>query len=387
MTDFLLFVKALDIFLKSPRDEQDSLLFQSSIKDLTCNDFRLYYYRARHLNDINDLGSARCEIDRSIELIDSIQGGRDFENRENSSILLSSPNEHRISFPLKLPSIKTQISEVYFCAGEIYAKLNEGQKSLEYYKLYQYYASFLKTEYDGNESLRLFSFRRFNEHTLSDLINNTVTVCSPKCMNDPFDSIFNLWASKENLLNICSDDKHAAPYSASFDYFRLRSFCKGKGNIPVKNVLMWSHYGGDHSGFCVKYRFSKHFISQEENDDYSHMYMKTVTYRNDRFRLSEPSINSNLAFATKKSDWRYEHEVRLIVYNPNIDSYYYSISLDPKSSVESIFFGYRCPDETINTILNVYRNRGTDRPIFYRMVMAENDVYRLKYQRIDVNTK
>lgn len=383
-TDFFLFVKALEIYLKSSRNEQDSLLFQSSIKELTCEDFRLYYCRARYLNNINDLDSARCEIDRSIELVASMNRGLDFENRENSSMLLSSPSESMMSAPLPLPPIKKQIADVYFCAGEIYAKLNEGQKSLEYYKLYQYYASFLKTEFDVSESLRLFSFRRFNEHTLSDLINNTLTVCSPKCMNDPFDSIFNLWASKENLLNICSDDKHVAPYSASFDYFRLRSFCKGKGNIPVRNVLMWSHYGGDHSGFCVKYRFSKHFIVQEEGEDYSHMYMKSVSYKNDRFRLSEPSINSNLAFATKKTDWRYEHEVRLIVYNPNIDSYYYSIPLDPKSSVESIFFGYRCSEVTINTILNVYRNRESNKPTFYRMVMDENDVYRLKYERIDV---
>ena len=93
-------------------------------------------------------------------------------------------------------------------------------------------------------------------------------------------------------------------------------------------------------------------------------------------------IDSNLAFATKKKDWKYENEVRLIVYNPNKKDPFYGVKLDDISEIESIFFGYRCSDATINTIKNVFLKRATKSPKFYKMILDNNDIYNLKYSRI-----
>lgn len=88
-------------------------------------------------------------------------------------------------------------------------------------------------------------------------------------MNDPFDSIANLWSTESNLNNICTEEQHISSYSKSFQYFRIRSFVANKvtydtdDNI-LKKILMWSFYANEHKGFCIKYRLAKHFIKQEK---------------------------------------------------------------------------------------------------------------------------
>ena len=145
---------------------------------------------------------------------------------------------------------------------------------------------------------------------------------------------------------------------------------------------MWSHYAGEHTGFCVKYKLSKHFICQDENIANEHMYLKKIIYTNKKIDITSKSINSDLAFATKKRDWKYENEVRLIVYNPNKKEPFYSVELDNKSEIEAIYFGYRCPEHAIDTIKNIFIKREASMPKFFRMVLDEQNIYKLKYVRV-----
>ena len=98
--------------------------------------------------------------------------------------------------------------------------------------------------------------------------------------------------------------------------------------------------------------------------------------------ITTKSIDSDLAFATKKRDWKYENEVRLIVYNPNKEESFYDIELDDKSEIEAIYFGYRCSPYVIDTIKNIFINRRTSVPKFFKMVLDEKNIYRLRYIRV-----
>lgn len=269
--------------------------FQNMIKDLNCNDFRYYFYRAHYMNNQNQMDKAKSNIDKAILLTKVIN------KTEGNDIYLFAPLSNGIKIIVDLPPIKEQISEIYMCAGEIYAKRGDEQLSLKYYKIASYYKSFFKSEFDMQNKVKVFSFRRFNEYSLSDLINNTITVSPSTIMNDPLDSIINLWGNENILSNLCKDIKHIRTMCTSFSFFRIRSFCLGNGNSPIKNILMWSHYAGDHTGFCVKYKLSNHFINQEENENFEHMYLKKINYTNKKINILMPSIDSNLAFATKKT--------------------------------------------------------------------------------------
>ena len=97
--------------------------------------------------------------------------------------------------------------------------------------------------------------------------------------------------------------------------------------------------------------------------------------------FTSKSINSDLAFATKKRDWKYENEVRLIVYNPNKEEPFYSVKLDGESEIEAIYFGYRCPKHVMETIKNVFIKQSASIPKFFKMVLDEQNIYKLKYTK------
>lgn len=388
MTDSEIFDKKLSLYnhaCKDNKDDKEKLKVLEneliSLIDNSDNDGYLYYYCLAHCQDVNGLlDEAKRNIDKSIELLSSIN------SKPHVSIISSKPELNRDwkNIPVFLLN-KKQLADIYTCAGEVYGKLDIPDQSLEYYKRSHYYKLFLKTEFDRLSKISLFSFRRFNEYSLTDLINNTITVSPSTKMNDPFDSLINIWASEDMLRKTChtTDSKHIEPFSKSFSFFRIRSFCGGRGNTPVWNHLMWAHYAGEHTGFCVKYKFSRHFIKQEENDSYEHIYLKKIKYSNNKIDLHTGTIDTNLAFATKNKCWKYENEVRLIAYNPDRTENFYGIPLDEQSEIEAIFFGYKCTEQNIATVKNLLARKGqTHKPKFYRMVLNSHNIYRLDYQKI-----
>lgn len=386
MADYEIFAKALYSYLTAceETDKDKQMLyceFIETIKGLRCNDFRFFFHLAFSQNRTDCLEEAKMNIDKSIERLPLIENR--FSMEENSSQILMPIDEGRY-IHLQLPTINSQKADIYFCAGEIYAKMGLLPESLEFYKKSHYYNSFLKSEFEDRNNVSLFSFRRYNEYSLADLINNTITVSPSIKMNDPFDSLINIWASEEMLKQTCTDEKHIIPLHESFEYFRIRSFCIKRERTPVENILMWSHYAGEHTGFCIKYKLSKHFIKQEEDEDnYEHMYLKSITYSDDKINMNVHSINSNLAFATKYKDWEYEDEVRLIVYNPNRTDDFYGIKLDKESEIDAIFFGYRCSEQAITTIKNLFiQKENCTMPKFYKMELNSSNVYQLDYQEI-----
>ena len=362
--------------------------FYENIKDLDCHDFRFFFFKAHYLYAIlKNIEKAREYIDKSIKSIALIKHEITSPNGsfcDNTPFLFVPIEGSKIAIQLEMPSLFEFISNIYTLAGEIYSNLDLDAEALKYYQRANYYKSFLKTEIEKRSYVYLYSFRRFNEYSLSDLINSEITVAPSKKMNDPFDSIINLWGSEKQLEETCKEHKHIKNLSRSFDYFRIRSFCNGNTTRVLKNILMWSHYADEHRGYCIKYKLSKHFIKQDKNDSFEHMFLKPIIYRENKEKvdISEmTTINTDLAFATKHRSWKYENEVRLIVYNPNKEEAFYGIPLDKDSCIEAIYFGCRCEPKTINTIKNLFSKADTP-PKFFKMKSDNKDVYHLKWEKV-----
>lgn len=389
MSDFVKFAIALKKYLeeigyKGVYERSKSYeSFYENIKGLDCHDFRFFFFKAHYQYAIlKNIEKARENIDKSISAIPLINKNL-FSNKENSKCL-HVVSGNNLLIPL-LDDIKKILSDIYTLAGEIYSNLDLDAEALKYYQRANYYKSFLKTEIENSSYVYLYSFRSFNVYSLSDLINNEITVSPSKNMNDPFDSIINLWGSEGQLKESCKKVKHIKSFSKSFDYFRIRSFCNGDTEKALDELLMWSHYADEHRGYCIKYKLSKHFIKQDENDRFEHMFLKPIIYRKDEDKvdISEmTTINTDLAFATKHSSWKYENEVRLIVYNPNKEDAFYGIPLDKDSCIEAIYFGCRCEPKTINTIKNLFSKTDTP-PKFYQMKSDSKDVYHLEWKEVD----
>lgn len=312
--------------------------------------FVLNFFRAKYAAFSNDYGKAARYMDFVIEEIES-------DNQDVNTFL---------SFNRPL------LKDIYGNAGEIYANDDQSEKALRYYQDYEITISQLKS---CVFSEGLLSFRPFSAYSLSDLVNNEITVCSPRVMNDPYDTLLIKWG--ENIRLTQGEKKHTKALCKSFESYRIRSFCRLKdkdGYDTVSNVLMWAHYADNHTGFCVKYRFSDKFPITERRRISR---FKEIIYheRGVPFDMNSPSINTDQALCTKLSDWAYENEVRLITYVPDKDGFYISIPLDKESTIEAVYFGYRCSDETIKTVKNALAKYSGIQ--FYKMNSDYNDIYRL----------
>ena len=380
MNDFQKFAIALSDFQLDIKDEKQMESLYEKIKDLDCYDSRIFYLKAHHCyKKLGNPEEAKAYIDKSIEAI-PLRKEDIFSIVEDSRFRYVSLG-NGIAVPVGVTN--KQISNIYTLAGEIYSILELDNEALEYYKRALYYKTFVKTDMEKKDYVHLYSFRRFNEYSLSDLINNEISVSPSKNMNDPFDSIINLWGSEEQLKETCKEHKHIKNLSRSFDYFRIRSFCNGDTEDALNSLLMWSHYADEHRGYCIKYKLSKHFIKQDENDSFEHMFLKPIIYRKDEEKVDisgMTSINTDLAFATKHESWKYEKEVRLIVYNPNKEEDFYGIPLDKESCIEAIYFGCKCEPKTINTIKNLF-SKANIPPKFFKVYSESKDVYKLKWDK------
>ena len=381
MSDFEKFAIALYNY-KEKAESYDS--FCEVIRNLECYDFRFFYFKAHYLyKKLGKIEEAKMYVDKAIEAFSSrkyvVNTTDDFFCENAIDMFVPICNGNYIYVRIDNKEI---IENIYSLAGEIISKESETE-ALKYYQKANYYRMFLNTKLEVKDYIYLYSFRSFNVYSLSDLINNEITVAPSNKMNDPFDSIINLWGSKEQLGKTCKEREHIKNLSRSFDYFRIRSFCNGNTTRALKNILMWSHYADEHRGYCIKYKLSKHFIKQERNDNFEHMFLKPIIYRKDKDKvdISEmKTINTDLAFATKHRSWGYENEVRLIVYNPNKEDAFYGIPLDKDSCIEAIYFGCRCEPKTIYTIKNLFSK--TDTPLkFYQMKSDSKDVYHLKWEK------
>ena len=381
MNDFQKSAIALSDFQLDIEDEKQMESLYEKIKDLDCYDFIIFYLKAHHCyKKLGNPEEAKAYIDKSIEAIPLIK--EDIFSIVKDSRIIYVPLGNSISVPVAEVSNKL-MSNIYILAGEIYSILELDNEALKYYKRALYYKTLLRTDMEKEDYVYLYSFRSFNVFSLSDLINNEITVSPSKKMNDPFDSVINLWGSEEQLKVTCKEHKHIKNLSRSFDYFRIRSFCNGETEEALENLLMWSHYADEHRGYCVKYKLSKHFIKQDENDSFEHMFLKPIIYRKDKEKvdMSEmTNINSDLAFATKHESWKYEKEVRLIVYNPNKEESFYGIPLDKDSCIEEIYFGCKCDPKTIKTIKNLF-SKADIPPKFFQVYSESKDVYQLKWDK------
>ncbi len=296
-------------------------------------------------------------------------------------------------FAIEFPegNVKEKIKEKFYeLAGQIYAMYasNTGQleyeeKALNYYKKYQIMLQRYKNNMtlENKSEIAVYSFRKYSIHTLEDLINNTITVIKPSKMNDPFDSIANLWRKRENLEKITNGKGHESILEKSMEYFRIRSFQANTATYNtddsiLQNVKMWSNYAGNHCGFCIKYRLSKKFF-REVNDT------AEITYRIAPIQYvpyyiidsNKKTLNTFDAYFIKNKDWKEEGEVRLLSYNPKIEEDHWGIPMGDDAKIEEIVFGYLCKNDCKKTIYNLLSSKGVS---FYQMnPCQESDIYHL----------
>lgn len=280
-------------------------------------------------------------------------------------------------------------AKIFQLIAQAAALLGENELALTYYRKYQLYNIQFSNKYLERGDLIVYSFRNVNKYTLSDLNNNVITLAPPNKMNDPLDSLYLLWV--ENFSNLYEEKNIEKPIylqllKESFKNYRIRSFVANQiatsDNRIIQNMLMWSHYAGEHTGYCIKYRLSKYFINFfDKEKGYTHCINDIDYKKEDKIDIAQETIKTETAFFIKHPLWQYENELRLLSYNAHDQNEFPNIALDENSKIEDIYFGCRCSDQDKKLIKDIANNGSNNHINFYELKYNIKDVY--NFQIID----
>jgi hypothetical protein len=229
---------------------------------------------------------------------------------------------------------------------------------------------------NANLPSRIFKYRSDNEYARRNLTTDTVWLCSPEAYNDPYDSSVKIsaarfvdkfrdrmfdsllteyesrkWLNSEEISNIrlSSDPRECASRmlrerkidadgldpevlnvasrlgSLCFSSWSEQASVAHKSTLRLssfsethESIIMWSHYAGQHSGYCLEYD-----LQALTSDNLTRRFLFPVVYSNDLFdatpycEMLDNRINLNILYPVlaamfKSIEWQYEKEWRLI---------------------------------------------------------------------------
>lgn len=339
-------------------------------------DYRVYFYRAAyeylHKKDCCTLDKIQKDVSKAIQLYEDNTGVTE-DTKLCYTILkeLLNIDCHTSAnyYPMKM----------YLLSAEILGEMDRAKDSSGMYRKYYYYCNKVQPakELRDKDSVIVYSFRRYNEYSLQDIINGEITCVHPDKMNDPFDSIANYISKPDRLDKVCHHTQHVKAQSECFKHFTIRSFVANRETYDnddriLQGKTMWSHYADNHRGLCLKYKLSKDFFHQFDDANNTFTRLIPIEYV-DKKISSREALNSDNSFAMKDICWEAEKEVRLLHLSVEQKDHQ-SISLDTKSSLEEIIFGYCCDENSKKTIEKIAPNGCK----LSQMENDDEDIYTLK---------
>ena len=372
-------LKEIDCNLRKMQEIRFLEELMQQIEGIRFRHYKLSYRKAHYAKCAGNKEKAKTDIDEAISLLDPT---------DNDFGLVKCLLQHDVEWIYIAFILCVKRQKVYELAGQIHAQLavesdSDRKMAILNYQKFLVLTQQFKTHksLENMNEVTVYSFRPFTEYALSDLANNTITVCHPSKMNDPFDSVANLWKKTEHLKSITQSKGHEELLGEAMDYFRIRSFVlpnEDGGELSVlRNIKMWSSYACNHTGFCIKYRLKSGFIKRIDEENILSRRLAPVKYVKDyEMPKSMIAVDSYEAYNIKHECWAYENEIRLLSYNTTTDSDFYSEPMGDDAEIDEIIFGILCPEENRKTIYNLLKSKNVK---FSQMTtIPENTIYRLE---------
>jgi len=182
-----------------------------------------------------------------------------------------------------------------------------------------------------------------SEYIRSTLSENTIYCPTPDKLNDPFDS--KLYFTKKpakkiikeiesykmpvfaeaqtviQTINNINIEKHVLfndlykKYGDDFEYFVFRDYGLYAMTTDKNSLLMWSHYGEKHKGFCIEWERKEGGIFSNTETCFPINYSSYLP-EYDYEHQSEKEV-ARVKFGNKSDIWTYEKEWRYITKESN----------------------------------------------------------------------
>lgn len=270
-----------------------------------------------------------------------------------------------------------------------------------------------KTLLENSIPNSLYKYRSISKYSISDIINNKITMTSPKEFNDIYDSTVHtdyteILAKNIKKLNFLSNKLGYGDFYTDemktdakihyrnksqhmMDYF-LNDFYIDSYTTDYKNILMWSHYADESAGMCIEYNFNKS-NRRIQNRIYKSTYITqpiNVAKLIDSKENREISLAILLSIISKNHNWKYEKEWRIITYLTADNTRFSFVNIP---TPERIYFGKRFKNKyneekkkksneykLIEKLLSYIENNNI--PI--QMAKRNSNSFELEFENIDV---
>jgi len=196
-----------------------------------------------------------------------------------------------------------------------------------------------------------YKYRTINKYLLDSLVKSNLYFAPKDKLNDPFDCNVDISRAANEFITegiktklfkkLLSDKDLLDRVNNKVDPLGICSF-----SLKPDETLMWSHYGDNHKGICLRYDLPESFITSEN------LAAVPVTYElnaisnwlKDNIELLETGreafiINLLKTLVTSKApSWSYEEEARLMlpVTGPHEV---------PREALTDIIFGFQTTEE------------------------------------------
>lgn len=250
--------------------------------------------------------------------------------------------------------------------------------------------------------MKLFHYQNINNlaRDLEFILHGKIWFSSYQYLNDPNEGysivkhIDNIWTK---FIYSSRPELDYSGYISRLnnEYEMVASLAKEYSGIyclteSVQDELMWSYYGGSHSGICLEYEFNK---IEELNITRVNKYLKinindTVLIKvkySPRINtipfglfteLNNPSIYKTL-FSRKSTQWKHEKEFRII-------TLFYGAYNYNKACLKAIHFGLRTPHNLKSKVMDYLKDLNID---FYDVANYKNTFKLNPYQIVQIRTQ
>lgn len=275
---------------------------------------------------------------------------------------------------------------IYGFAGYVYGNAGYNDLSLQCYQNAWYLRFQVTTPFDNENCIKLYQFRSYSKektYAVDNLRQYQISLAPTQEQNDVVDCP--AFAYKDYCLDYSQKyNKHLPMLEKSFKGVRISSFCTDSNRRKaVKNPLMWAHYADSHSGFCVEYSLDKSMFRINDPLRPCVSRMLKVDYKSPKKMpldfSNTDTISIQNGFFCKSVDWSYEHEVRIVQYSPTEIGSYSIIPLRGDSRIKAIYFGIKCPKETIDEVKDALQGRNVK---YYQMRINIKNIQTLTYNEI-----
>lgn len=237
----------------------------------------------------------------------------------------------------------------------------------------------LNQSQNKKESTTLYKYRSWNNNFHKEiLVDNKLYIPSLGELNDPFDfqlkldfSLLDNDTKVDSFVNDMALDynknvtvtqemlpklgdvkgnykfsikNNPAEFAEKYHTHRLRYYAKHYGILCLSknwnNILMWAHYGENHSGFCIGFNKKKivesNYFGQAARVDYKEDYPLIDPIKVKEFDFETIFKQSNI----KSIDWKYEEEFRFLkLWYPDVPSQKERLISFDNSIVDEIIIG------------------------------------------------